>query len=86
MMAYPEVPWYWYAAIGIISFVFGVIGIEISPTQLPVWCFVVSLVIAAILIIPVGMIRAITNQTIALQILAELIVGYIIATGCPGRM
>ncbi|KZT65583.1 OPT oligopeptide transporter [Daedalea quercina L-15889] len=81
MLAYPEVPWHWYAAIGIISFVFGVIGIEIFPTQFPVWALVISIIIAAILVIPVGMIRAITNQMISVNVIMEVIVGYML----PGK-
>ena len=37
--------------------------------------------IAFVYTIPIGMIQAITNQTVALQVLAELIVGYVL----PGR-
>ncbi|KAF9817514.1 hypothetical protein IEO21_03365 [Rhodonia placenta] len=81
MMVYPEVPWWWYATIGLMAFVFGVVGIEVYPTELPVWAMVIAVVIAVILIVPVGMIRAITNQMIPLNVLFEVLVGYML----PGK-
>ena len=48
-------------------FVFGVVAIEVWPTQMPVWAFVLALVIAFVYIIPIGMIQAITNQQIGLK-------------------
>ncbi|KAH9949440.1 OPT oligopeptide transporter [Amylocystis lapponica] len=81
MSAYREVPWFWYAGIGVFAFVCGVIGIEIYPTQLPVWGLVVALLLSTLFLIPVGMIRAITNQVIPLNVLSEIVVGYMI----PGK-
>jgi OPT family small oligopeptide transporter len=81
MQAYPEVPHLWYAVMGIISFVLIVVTIEIFPTQLPIWALVIALLLASLLTIPVGMLQAITNQQITLQVVHELIAGYMI----PGR-
>lgn len=81
MSVYPEVPHYWYLILGIIAFVIAVITIEVFDTKLPVWGLILALIVALVFIVPVGMIQAITNQTIALQVLAELVVGYVL----PGR-
>ena len=62
-------------------FVLGVISIEVWPTQLPVWGFVVALLISFFYIIPIGMIQAITNQQVGLNVITELIIGYML----PGR-
>ena len=80
-------------------FVFGIISIEVWPTQMPVWAFVLGLVclhtlrsgdsftnnifkvIAFVYIIPIGMIQAITNQQVGLNVITELIIGYAL----PGR-
>ena len=62
-------------------FVFGIISIEVWPTQFPVWAFVLALVIAFVYTIPIGMIQAITNQQIGLNVITELIIGYAL----PGR-
>ncbi|PAV19744.1 OPT oligopeptide transporter [Pyrrhoderma noxium] len=81
MSKYPQVPEWWYAAIFVSMFVFGVISIEVWPTQFPVWAFVLALVIAFFYIIPIGMIQAITNQQVGLNVITELIIGYAL----PGR-
>ncbi|KAH9911843.1 OPT oligopeptide transporter [Fomitopsis serialis] len=64
-----------------IMFVFGIVSIEVWHTEFPVWAFVLSLVIAFVYCIPVGMIQAITNQQLGLNVITELIIGYAL----PGR-
>lgn len=81
MAAYPEVPHTWYAILGLGAFALAIVTVKVWPTELPVWALVIGLVVALLFLIPVGMIRAITNQVVALQVLAELLVGYLL----PGR-
>nr|AGA20376.1 oligopeptide transporter 5 [Phanerodontia chrysosporium] len=81
MAKYPQVPEWWYGMIFLSMFVFGIICIEVWPTQMPVWAFVLALIIAFVYIIPIGMIQAITNQQVGLNVITELIIGYAL----PGR-
>ncbi|KAI6047012.1 OPT oligopeptide transporter protein-domain-containing protein [Pisolithus marmoratus] len=83
MSLYPQVPDWWYLALFMVMFVFGVISFEVWPTHLPVWAFVVALLIAFTYVVPCGMIQAITNQqhSSLFSVLTELIVGYAL----PGR-
>ncbi|KAI5121403.1 hypothetical protein M0805_003175 [Coniferiporia weirii] len=81
MSVYPQVPDWWYAVIFVTMFVFGVIGIEIWHTQFPVWAFVLALLISFFYTIPIGMIQAITNQQVGLNVITELIIGYAL----PGK-
>ncbi|KAF9046946.1 OPT oligopeptide transporter [Hymenopellis radicata] len=81
MSKYPQVPEWWYLTIFLSMFAVGVVGIEVWPTEMPVWAFVVALAIAFLYVIPVGMIQAITNQQVGLNVVTELIVGYAL----PGR-
>ncbi|KAF5338240.1 hypothetical protein D9758_012834 [Tetrapyrgos nigripes] len=81
MSKYRQVPEWWYLMVFMVFFTFGVISIEVWPTQMPVWAFVVALGIAFAYVIPVGMIQAITNQQLALNVITELVVGYAV----PGR-
>ncbi|KAH9853046.1 OPT oligopeptide transporter [Lenzites betulinus] len=81
MAVYPEVPAWWYCAIFIVAFVFGVVAIEIYPTQFPIWALLLSLVLGFAFVVPVGITRAITNQLPAINVLAELVGGYAL----PGR-
>ncbi|KAI0271688.1 small oligopeptide transporter [Gloeopeniophorella convolvens] len=81
MSRYKEVPEWWYLVIFLSMFAFGIISIEVWPTQFPVWAFVLALVISFAYVVPIGMIQAITNQQVGLNVITELIIGYAL----PGR-
>ena len=81
MRRYRDVPRWWFAALGIVFVVLGIIGIEICNTGLPVWAYFVALIFAAIFVLPFGIIQAITNQQFFLNVLAEVMIGY----SLPGR-
>lgn len=51
------------------------------PTGFPAWAFVVCLMIPIIWLIPIGLIQAITNIQLGLNVLTEFIIGYMV----PGR-
>ena len=70
----------------VVAFVFGVIAIEIFPTQFPVWAFILAIAVAVFFTIPVGIIRAITNQLLGINVLAELIAGYVLPAHPLGSM
>jgi ABC-type antimicrobial peptide transport system permease subunit len=57
------------------------VTIEVWPTEVPIWGLILAISIAAFYLVPVGMIQAITNQQIGLNVITELIVGYAL----PGR-
>jgi len=78
MQSYPEVPMWWYGAVGIISFALLIIAIHIFPTQLPIWGACIAFFLAMILSIPLSMIQAISNQLVPIQVLHELIAGYLL--------
>ncbi|KAI0762717.1 OPT oligopeptide transporter [Fomes fomentarius] len=86
MAAYPEVPMWWYAILFVIAFVFGIVAIEVFPTQFPVWALIFSLGMGLVLLIPIGLIRAITNQLPATNVLAEFIAGYVLPNRPIGAM
>ncbi|KAL5530115.1 hypothetical protein ACEPAF_6372 [Sanghuangporus sanghuang] len=81
MSKYKQVPAWWYLSVFVSMFVFGVIAIELWDTKMPVWALVLALLISFFYVIPIGMIQAITNQQIGLNVITELIVGYAL----PGR-
>ncbi|TDL23824.1 small oligopeptide transporter [Rickenella mellea] len=81
MAVYKPVPQMWYLIIFLVMFAFAIISVEVWPTQMPVWALVVALLLAFVYTIPIGMIQAITNQQIGLNVIAELIVGYAV----PGK-
>jgi OPT family oligopeptide transporter len=81
MSKYPEVPHWWFLALGIVSLVVGIIAIEVCDAKLPVWAYFFSLIFSMVFTLPFGIIQAITNQTFSPSILAEMFVGYVL----PGR-
>ncbi len=81
MSKYREVPHWWFVLLGTCCVVLGAVAIEVCHTGLPIWAFVLSLVFSAVFILPFGLIQAITNQQLFLNVLSELIVGCIL----PGR-
>jgi len=81
MQYYPEVPMWWYGIIGSISFSFLCIAIKIVPTQLPIWAAIVAILLSFILSIPLSILRAISNLSTPVQVMYELIAGYML----PGR-
>ncbi|PSR88582.1 OPT family small oligopeptide transporter, partial [Coniella lustricola] len=51
------------------------------PTDLPWWAFIVCILIAVVFTVPIGIIQAITNIQLGLNLLTEYVVGYLV----PGR-
>ncbi|KAI0044897.1 OPT oligopeptide transporter [Auriscalpium vulgare] len=81
MSRYKSVPEWWYLCIFFSMLTFGIISIEVWPTQMPVWAFFLALIISFAYVVPIGMIQAITNQQVGLNVITELIIGYAL----PGR-
>ena len=81
MSKYPEVPHWWFVVLGIVSLVLGIIAVEVCDTGLPVWAFLLSIILAMIFVLPFGILQAVTNQLLSPSVLAEIICGYAL----PGR-
>ncbi|PWY99371.1 OPT-domain-containing protein [Testicularia cyperi] len=81
MRHYPETPDWWYAAAFLIALVFGVAMVEVYNTGLPIWAFLVSVLIPVVYILPTGFVYAMTGQAIGTNLIGELIVGYML----PGK-
>jgi len=73
MQAYPEVPQLWYVTLGIIALALLITTVEIFPTTMPIWALFIALLLASLLAVPSGMLQAITNQQVALQVMHELV-------------
>lgn len=55
--------------------------VELNNTEMPIWAFCLALAIAFFYVVPIGIIQAITNQQIGLNVITELVIGYLL----PGR-
>jgi OPT family oligopeptide transporter len=78
MQVYPEVPVWWYIAVGVISLALLLVSIEVFPTQLPIWGALFAFGLAVFFSLPLAMLQAITNRQLSLNILHEMIGGYLI--------
>ncbi|KAG5974456.1 hypothetical protein E4U55_008208 [Claviceps digitariae] len=81
MRKYKEAPEWWFAAIFAVSFAFGMISSQVWKTHLPWWAYLICIIIAIVFFIPVGIVQAITNQQPGLNVITEMIIGYML----PGR-
>lgn len=85
MSNYRQVPEWWYAILFVITFIFACVCVHIWPTSMSIWALVVALLIAFVYTIPIGMIQAVTNCQVGLNVITELIAGFILP-GHPTAM
>lgn len=79
MQAYPGVPNSWFVMIGIISIAMAIFMDEFYNTQLTIWGLCLSLFMSLVFIIPFGILQATAFIYIPLNVLAELVAGYLFA-------
>ena len=60
MSVYPQVPEWWYLSIFLSMFALGIISIEVWPTEMPVWSFILALAIGKIHFLRA--LRSVTDQ------------------------
>ena len=78
---YPEVPDWWYLSLFALMMVLSIIVCEAWDTRLPWWGFLATQLIPFIFTLPCGMVQAITNVQIGLNVITEFVAGYLL----PGR-
>lgn len=81
MRNYKEVPDLWYLILTGIIILLSILFVSVYDTQLPVWGLLFSISISAINFVPQGLLEGITNQHVGLNIITELIAGYVF----PGK-
>ncbi|KAI3399059.1 hypothetical protein diail_7859 [Diaporthe ilicicola] len=81
MRKYPEAPTWWYMSLFVLMLGLGFVAVLAFPTNLTWWAFLLSVAISFCFSLPIGIIQAITNNQIGLNVLTEFVFGYI----QPGR-
>ncbi|KAF9924036.1 hypothetical protein BGZ67_009559 [Mortierella alpina] len=81
MRVYPEVPQLWYAGFYLVMAVLAAVACEFYGTQLPWWGLVLALVVGWVLTLPIGVMNAVTGYGPGLNVITELICGYLL----PGK-
>lgn len=77
MNNFKEAPDWWYLALFVVSLALSFVAVLCFETQLPWWGLVISLCIAFVNFVPQGLLEGITNQHVGLNIITELVAGYI---------
>ncbi|KAJ9121945.1 hypothetical protein QFC24_004527 [Naganishia onofrii] len=78
MQSYPGVPLWWSGILIVISLMLGIIAIEVYHTGYPVYMFLLSFAIPLVYFIPAGFLYATASQPLAINVIAELVPGYIL--------
>ena len=81
MRRYDQVPYWWYLVLLVATMVCALVSVLAWDTSLPWWAFVLAIIISFVFFVPIGMIQAITNIQLGLNVVNEFIVGYMI----PGK-
>ncbi|GAA5863764.1 hypothetical protein JCM8547_006058 [Rhodosporidiobolus lusitaniae] len=78
MKSYAEVPDWWYAAFLVVAVGLSLVTVGCWDTQMPIWSVLVAILIGLFYIIPGGFVFATTGTQITINLLVELVAGYII--------
>ncbi|KAH6610737.1 hypothetical protein Trco_000757 [Trichoderma cornu-damae] len=81
MRKYKEAPTWWYITLFAIMLALGFYTVLAYPTNLTWWAFLLAVIISFGFSLPIGIIQAVTNNQIGLNVLTEFVYGYI----QPGR-
>ncbi|EJT81694.1 hypothetical protein GGTG_01671 [Gaeumannomyces tritici R3-111a-1] len=81
MRKYREAPTWWYMGLFAIMLALGFVTVLAYPTNMTWWAFLLAVAISFGFALPIGIIQAVTNNQIGLNVLTEFVYGYI----QPGR-
>ncbi|KAF0400039.1 opt family small oligopeptide transporter [Gigaspora margarita] len=78
MNVYPEVPYYWYGTIFIVMVIIAIILGYTNNVNLPWWGSLFSVAFAAFMMLPIGIIQAISNWQFKMNNIIELMCGFLL--------
>ncbi|KNC97645.1 OPT family small oligopeptide transporter [Spizellomyces punctatus DAOM BR117] len=81
MKAYPEVPEIVYLGILVVMTIAMILVAQFSAFEMPIWAVLLAIGLAGIMILPIGVILAITGTQMFLNVLTEFVIGLMI----PGK-
>ncbi|GAA5877802.1 hypothetical protein JCM16303_000242 [Sporobolomyces ruberrimus] len=81
MEKYRDVPDWWYSGFLLVAAGMSIANIACYQSQMPVWALVLAIAIALIYLIPTGVIYAMTTTSVSINLIVELVAGYLM----PGR-
>ncbi|KAF9909786.1 hypothetical protein EC991_008109 [Linnemannia zychae] len=78
MRAYPEIPGWWFGILFVICFTMAVFVCITTDIHLPVHALFLALVLAAVFAIPMAIIQALSSSQVGLNVLSEVVCGYLL--------
>ncbi|KPV72916.1 uncharacterized protein RHOBADRAFT_39051 [Rhodotorula graminis WP1] len=78
MLVYPEVPDWWYLAFLVVSVALTIVTVACWPTEMPVWSVLVAIAMGLVYLLPSCYVFAMTSYQVAINLIVELVGGYII--------
>ncbi|KAJ4289059.1 hypothetical protein N0V90_011401 [Kalmusia sp. IMI 367209] len=79
---YKEAPEWWYGALFLLMFVLSLVTVLAYPTEFTWWAFLIAIAFSTLMALPIGIIQAIKNLQIGLNVITEFIMGYM----QPGKL
>lgn len=80
--AYKEVPLWWYLSLFLASFITIIVMLAKGLFFIPIWTFIVAIIMGAACVVPMGWLYALSNFQVAVGSTNELLYGYMVhATG-----
>lgn len=81
MKRYKEAPDWWYLLSMMLFLGMAIALVRVWNTEMPIWALFMALALATFMVVPIGMIYALTYISVGLNVICEFIVGYLV----PGR-
>lgn len=78
---YKDVPEWWFLIVFLVFFGLSIVTVRCWNTEMPIYALIVALLIAVLFLLPVGIIFALTNIAVGLNVVTEFIIGYMV----PGK-
>ncbi|KAI0419524.1 OPT family small oligopeptide transporter [Xylaria grammica] len=78
MKKYKDSPDWWYLVLFVIMIGLSFAVCTAWPTEFPAWAYVICILIPIIWTIPIGIIQAVSNIQLGLNVLTEFVVGYLL--------
>ncbi|KAF9279733.1 hypothetical protein BGZ68_007726 [Mortierella alpina] len=78
MREYPEIPGWWFGVLFLVCFIMAVLVCKTSEIRLPVYALILALMLAAVFALPMAIIQALSSSQIGLNVLSEVVCGYLL--------
>ena len=76
MSRYKEAPQWWYGTLFLLMLVLSLVTVHAFPTNFTWWAFLISVLVSTGFALPIGIIQAVTNVQVGLNVITEFIMGY----------